>query len=419
MHYHVNVDYTINMTPTNSSWLTAAEAARALGVTPATLYAYVSRGFIRSEATPGRSRARRYARDDVDAMRRRTEERRDPQKAAAHTLRWGLPVLESAITQIADQVLYYRGYDVVELARSRSVSEVAGLLWTGRLEALPARVGSAVRGGGVADNRLPFNNRAQRVLATASAADPRGSDHRAETVASIGSGILDLMVRASGAAGEPSDPIDARLADGWRVRGNGRAAIRTALILCADHELNVSTFTSRCVASAGADPYAVVIAGLAALSGSRHGGATLRAEWLLEALANEHDVARGVSGRLRRGEMIEGFGHPLYPSGDPRARALLAVLDTSYARSPALKLARRVARKAESVIGEQPNLDFALATTARVLGLPPGSGLTIFAIGRTLGWIAHAIEQYALGQIIRPRAKYIGASAPAAGHADL
>src|SRR5262245_42899477 len=114
-----------------SSWMTAAEAARALRVTPSTLYAYVSRGYIRSESKPGSSRERRYARGDVERLRQQTEERRDPTKATARALHWGMPILESSITLIADRTLYYRGYDAVELSRTRSLEDVASLIWTG------------------------------------------------------------------------------------------------------------------------------------------------------------------------------------------------------------------------------------------------------------------------------------------------
>src|SRR5262245_53388812 len=110
--------------PANEPWMGAAEAARALGVTRPTLYAYVSRGLLRSEPGTGATRARRYARDDVDRLKRRADERRNPDKVAAHALQWGMPVLESSITLIADDTLYYRGHDAIALARSASVATV-------------------------------------------------------------------------------------------------------------------------------------------------------------------------------------------------------------------------------------------------------------------------------------------------------
>src|SRR3954447_21302494 len=127
----------INMTNDRPPWMTAIEAATLLGVNRATLYAYVSRGHIRSQAVPGVSRGRSYSRDDVERLRRRTEERRAPDKAAARTLHWGMPVLESAIALIDGQRLYYRGVDAAALARSHSLEEVAALIWTGRAEAAP------------------------------------------------------------------------------------------------------------------------------------------------------------------------------------------------------------------------------------------------------------------------------------------
>src|SRR5687767_15711329 len=125
---------------TDRSWISAAEASRLLRVSRTTLYAYVSRGYVRSQATPGPSRDRQYSREDVERLRRRTEERRNPDKAAARALQWGVPVLESSIALIDGARLYYRGHDAVVLSRSRSVAEVASLIWSGRFD-------SAVPGG--------------------------------------------------------------------------------------------------------------------------------------------------------------------------------------------------------------------------------------------------------------------------------
>ena len=129
---------------------------------------------------------------------------------------------------------------------------------------------------------------------------------------------------------------------------------------------------------------------------------------MLDSLQRSRRPYAAVRARLRRGESIDGFGHPLYRGGDPRAIALLDMLREGYAKSRELAFVLEVADAAASVTRERPNLDFALASPTRVLRLPAGSPLTIFAIGRTIGWIGHAIEQYATGQLIRPRAKYVG-----------
>jgi citrate synthase len=391
------------MKDAKAAWVDADEAVETLGVSRATLYAYVSRGRIRSEAAPGAQRRRRYSRDDIERVKARSRERRNPEKAAEQALHWGLPILESAITLIADEHIYYRGHDAGVLARARSVADVAALLWTGvadgnalgappRLPALPrAREG------------VPFIASAQSALALASADDPLAYDLRPRSVAQTGWRIVWLLTKLAAGGGRAAETVDATLASAW---GAPRSTdlIRAALIACADHELNVSTFTARCVASAGASPYNVAIAGLSALEGTKHGGATARVEASWDVLRETSDLRAAFAERLRRGEAIEGFGHPLYPGGDPRASLLLAMLPKGKAGT----FARELAAAAKAVIGEAPTVDFALVALARALGLPNGSALTLFAIGRTIGWIGHAIEQYEANAIIRPRAKYIG-----------
>jgi citrate synthase len=394
------------MNAPDDPWITAADAARALAVTRPTLYAYVSRGLIRSEAHAGSSRQRRYSRDDVDRLRRRAEARRNPETVATHALQWGMPILESSITLIAQGRVYYRGHDAVDLARSRSVAEVASLIWTGRFDApFPAVALPAER---TMSSRAPFIARAQSTLAMASTQDPFAFDLRAESVAHTGWRIVDILTRTATNARAPLSSIDDRLARAWHVRSGGGDVLRAALILCADHELNVSAFTARCVASAGANPYAAVIAGLAALEGAKHGGLTARVESMLASMRRERNLRSALAERLRRGESVDGFGHPLYRNGDPRAAALLDLLRDLYPRAPERVFADALADAGASVLRERPTVDFALAAVARVLRLPPGAPLTLFAIGRTIGWIGHAIEQYATGQIIRPRAKYVG-----------
>ena len=416
MYHHVNVDYEINMT-SERSWMTAEEASLALEVTRSTLYAYVSRGYVRSESGAGSSRARRYSRDDVERLRRRGEGRRDPDKAAAQTLQWGLPILESSITLIASNTLFYRGHDAVQLARTRSLADVASLIWTGQFDTTfpPAVPHANTRKR--PDDRLPFVPRAQAALAIASAHDPRAFDLRPRAVASSGWRILGLLAGIAAGSRARATTIEEMLAQAWDTTARSHAVLRAALILCADHELNVSSFTARCVASSGSSPYAAVIAGLAAIQGTRHGGVSLRVESLLRSLRRVRNLRAELADRLRRGEPIDGFGHPLYRDGDPRATALMSLLREAYGRSSELTFAIEVADAAGELGREQPTIDFALAAVARVLRLPAGSPLTLFALGRTIGWIGHAIEQYATEKIIRPRAKYVGV-APAADAGD-
>ena len=167
----VNIDWSINMSDTTSVDRRGRGRRACCGVSRATLYAYVSRGFVRSQSAPGSSRERRYSRDDVERLRRRTEERRDPDKAAARALQWGMPILESSIALIDGDRLYYRGHDAVGAGAIAIVEEVASLIWTGGFDARrPPTSAGAMGGARRAGQAVPFVARAQSVLAVASAA---------------------------------------------------------------------------------------------------------------------------------------------------------------------------------------------------------------------------------------------------------
>jgi citrate synthase len=388
--------------------MTARLAAEELGISLATLYAYVSRGMIRSEAAGGRSR--RYRVEDVRRLKERKERRRDPDRVVEGALHWGTPVMESAITLITDDGVYYRGRDVVALAARSTIEEVAALIWTGDASrgdelfpseppGLPSRIRAALGGG------LPPIEAFQVLLAWAGAEDPAAYDLRPAAVARTGARILRLM--ANVVAGEEARGIAETLARGWRPDDpETRALLDSALVLCADHELPVSTFVARCVASSEATPYAVVVAGLSAMGGVRHGGQVELVEDFLQEAEDIGDARAAISGRLRRGERIPGFGHSLYPGGDPRGAELLRLTSAAYSDSSAGSPS--VAGEVLDLIGERPTVDFGLVTLARALGLPPGAAVTLFALGRTVGWIGHAIEQYEGGSLIRPRARYVG-----------
>ena len=263
-------------------------------------------------------------------------------------------------------------------------------------------------------SKLAFLPRAQSLLAEAAAHDGRAFSLSEESVAVTGARIMDLMaLAASGVRSSEDATVESRLVAGWSLSRRAADLLRAAVILCADHELNVSAFTARCVASAGGTPYGAVIAGLAALEGIRHGGLSARVESMLHALRRERSASAALGTRLREVGTLDGFGHPLYPNGDPRATEILAQLAERYPRSAELRFAKDLADAALTTLEVHPSVDFALATLSRVLKLPSGSGLTLFAIGRTIGWIGHAIEQYRTGELIRPRAKYVGPTAAA------
>ena len=406
-----------------SRYLTAAEAVAVLGISLPTLYAYVSRGLIRSEAAGQRRRDRRYNRDDVDRLRQRQEQRHHPERAAEQALSWGVPVLESSLSLIVAGRLYYRGLDAVTLAGSRTFEAVAQWLWTGRDEddtvRLPIERAVLAPYAAWLKSLSPATpvERMQAILPLAAAADLAAYDLRPSAVAQTGARLLNLLVAAAvypaGAA-----PPNARLAEclqrGWQAAASveqaDRAArlIDAALILSADHELNTSAFTARCVASVRATPYQVVIAALAALNGLRHGGQVGRVEALFDEAGTPARAETVMGTWLKRGESLPGFGHPLYPDGDPRARTLLERIGETLPRSRQLAVALALVESASVLMGEHPNVDFALVAVARALKLPAGAALALFAVGRTAGWIAHAIEQYQAEPMIRPRARYVG-----------
>ncbi|MDQ3377122.1 MAG: citrate synthase [Actinomycetota bacterium] len=379
-----------------------------------TLYAYVSRGMVRSEAAEGKRRSRRYRAEDVRALLERKERRRDPEGVVEGALRWGAPVLESGITLVDGGRLFYRGRDVEGLVSEAGIEEVAALIWTGdaglAVEIFPGGaegLSPRVRGTLRTLEGLPPVELFQALLPVASAEDPVGYDLRPAGVVGTGARVLRLMAGVVGGGGEGRTAEALRR--GWCPGEPGAAALLdAALVFCADHELPVSTFAARCVASSGATPYAVVQAGLAALGGTRHGGQTELAEVFLDEVAGSGDARKVIAGRLRRGDGLPGFGHPLYPDGDPRGAGLLRIVAGSLPGSPAVGLSGAVVEEVEELTGELPTVDLALATVARALGLPAGGAVALFAVGRTVGWIGHAIEQYASNQLIRPRARYVG-----------
>jgi citrate synthase len=220
-----------------------------------------------------------------------------------------------------------------------------------------------------------------------------------------------LVARAPSSA-----PVHRLLAEVWKPGDDGFAdQVRAALVLCADHELNVSAFAARVVASTGAHLHATVCAGLSALSGPRHGGATARAYALISDARDAGSPRDFIAERLQRGDDLPGFGHALYPHGDPRAAELLARLRARHAGEPVMQELDAIVHAAEDTSGQRPNIDLMLAAICHVHALPATPALVMFAAGRLAGWLAHALEQQAMGKLIRPRARYAGVEPGAGG----
>src|SRR5204863_1385436 len=226
--------------------------------------------------------------------------------------------------------------------------------------------------------------RVQATLPIAAAADLASYDLRPAAVRQTGGRILRLVTNIV-AQRESRVPIHLALRAGWRLKGDAAAdVIRTALVLCADHELNVSAFVARCAASAGASPYDVVSAAMATLRGYKHGGAADRVLSLLAGSGTPKRARAVVANGLRRGEHLPGFGHPLYPAGDPRA-VLLLRLAQATGNEVEWRPIRNLWRAGSELLNEFPNLDFGLAAVTRTYLLPHEAPLLLFALGRTIG----------------------------------
>ena len=373
-------------------WLTAEEAMETLGVRPQTLYAYVSRGRIEARPDPDDPRRSRYRLADVGQLAERKRRGRKAAEVAASAIAWGEPVLTSAITTIAHGRLFYRGRDAVELAGHASLEATARLLRGGH--------GAAIKG--VARTPPPEEPSIRARLFTAlsrrAGIDPPARGRAPLALAAEATALLDLV--ADAAAGRiEHGPIHVRIAAAWE-RPDAADAIRRTLVLLADHELNASTFAARVTASTGASLAAASLAGLSALSGPLHGGIADRVQNLVDESLRIGPEAT-VAGRLARAGPLAGFGHPLYPEGDPRAAALLAAFDL-----PPAYAALRAA--IEEIAGDAANIDFLLTALSARFDLPPDAPFALFAVGRTAGWLAHSVEQVQTGALIRPRARYVG-----------
>jgi len=402
------------MKKSEALYLSAREAAAELAISPATLYAYVSRGLIRSEPSPD-SRSHRYRAEDIRGLKERRAPAVEPR--GFRSFDPDLPVMDSAIATITEAGAIYRGVNCVDLAEKDTLEHAATLLWdvTGVDPFAPdncPHISDTMRAIAEAARRAAPIDRAIAVLALASSADPGAFTRAPEGRAMVGARMLRLLVATMLNTTPSAEPVHQQIARAW-APDNKHAPdlIRRALVLLADHELNASTFTVRCAASTGLNLYDAVIAGLAALKGPMHGGAGVLASRLVKTLIDQ-DPEPVIRDRVALGERFAGFGHGVYKNGDPRAMSLLNALTRAGAPR---KFTREVPERIAEATGEFVNIDYALAVLVHSLRLGAGSELTLFAMARAVGWIAHASEQLQHGRLIRPRARYVG---PAPGRSS-
>lgn len=367
----------------------ADQACGRLNISAQTLYAYVSRNLLRTARHPRDSRKRLYFSVDIDHLINRQKRGRSRQDIARSTVDFGEPVLKSKISNINNGDFFYRGKNAISLSRTATLEDVFELLCQTSIN--PKMF--AKKSYYVSQHHTPFarfvDALAHQVTQDGSLGNKRSGYH-----------LLKLMACNAVKQDKPveNQAIHQQLANAWSSDPRAPDLIRQALVLSADHELNASTYASRITASAGANLPACLLTGISTLSGRYHGGLTdLCMEWMLNASKKNIDDLK-----LSSTEHPAGFGHRLYPNGDPRAIEILR-------RCPAAKSWQTVARKVKnnsnlSRNSGHPTLDFALATLEHQLELPNGAGFSIFALGRTVGWLAHCFEQRKTGSLIRPRA---------------
>jgi citrate synthase len=309
---------------------------------------------------------------------------------------FGEPVLTSAITTLSAGRLYYRGHDATILAHTATLEEVATLLWDADEDCFAGFNPHPVMAAGPDSRARAFSLLAHRA-ATDAAISGRSDKALRREGASLITDLVDAMCGQS-----RTGPLHERLARTWRVEGAKADAIRRALVLTADHELNASTFAARVAASTGATLAAGALAGLATLSGPLHGGMTAQVTAFIAEARRATDARAAAMQRLAQGLEVPGFGHPLYPLGDPRAAAIGGAVRYSDEML-------NIQRACQEVTGAPPNMDFALVAMGRSLGLPADAPFALFTIGRAVGWVAHMLEQRSSGAgLIRPRARYVG-----------
>ncbi|MFF4607494.1 citrate synthase [Streptomyces sp. NPDC001339] len=397
--------------------LTTREAADRLGVKPETVYAYVSRGQLTSRrAADGRGST--FDPKEVEALARRGG-RREPSGPA------GELAFRTGITLIDGGRCYFRGVDATELAAHYRYEEVAEWLWTGELHrgvhftAPPDALSAARRAVRALPEHCGQMDQLRAALIAAAAADPLRFDLSEEAVLGTARSLIPTLVDALppvGTAHRGAGRLAWRLWSKLTAQTPDDASLRVldaALVLLIDHDLAVSTVAVRVAASARAHPYAIVSAGFGALDGTLHGAASGLAHRMLLDVLDRGSAAAVVADHLRAGRRVPGLGHRVYPGEDPRARALFALLEDVPQARPALGAAREVISTAARHTELHANIDLALAVLTVATGMPAEAGETVFALARTVGWIAHALEEYAERPArVRPTGQYTGPRPP-------
>jgi citrate synthase len=386
-----------------NEYLTATEAMEFLGVSAQTLYAYVSRKGIRSRPIPG-TRQRRYWKADIEQLR---------QKKARVGIVHPDTKPESEITLITDNAHFYRGHSAAELAENASFETVAALLWEAdeeqtftdtppRAPALWPRL----------DKLLAEEsdvNRATALFPFLEEANPKAYDLSRAGMARTGADILRWLAAISVHAAKPTaEPIHLFFARELKLRPPEAELVRRMLVLSADHGFEPGALAVRAVASTGVTPWRSVITGLSAALGRKSKLANFDSiSRFVGEITASSDPRAVVIRRMRESDSLPGFDSSAYPSGDPRARTLLSYCEDVFGSSDtAFRRLKEALHTVKETNHLEPNFPLACIFAATKLGLGPGHSL--FHVGRAAGWIAHAIEQYQIGESRRERGLYKG-----------
>jgi citrate synthase len=375
------------VTTARGSWITTTEAAQRLGVKRATLYAYVSRGLLRSERRPGQQESL-FDRTQIDAMASAARPPGGPQ-----------PVLRfrsiaTAVSRQAEGELFYRGRSLGDVVALRSFEEAAAVvLGTTRPHASPPLTPTV----DVDLGRLPLERRVPVAVQLLAAADPFASDPDPERVRQAALPTLRAAVTLAAGTppGRPASGLTALTLAALGGDPTARAdvaVLRVLLVALLDHGLTASTVAARVAASTRAGLHDCLSAAYAAMAGPLHGAAPVAAHALL---AEDVDPSVLLARSLRERGSVVGFGHFLYPEGDPRADVVLEAL---WRRRGTARLRRRVSALAALVAqrtGARPNIDLASAAVLHALGVPAESGQVVFQVARSVGVAAHVLEEYA------------------------
>lgn len=394
--------------------ITAAETARLLGVKIETVYAYVSRGRLtRVKAENGRSSL-----FDATAVAALVPARRAQLPSDRDVRAEGIPsslLIETSVATLEPDGVRYRGRRASVCAKTMTFESVAEWLWTGidggdttTWRSDPSVVALATRVSKLLPRSALLPDHLRAITAAVASTDPLRFDLRPEAFMGAARSLLSTLVDALptrrpgrtpriNIAGQTiGDSFAARL---WlrlsplRPDATDLLTLNAALILLADHELATSTFGVRVAASTRADPYACISAGLGVLAGPLHGSASAAVQLLLVEASQPEGATSAVARLLRQGAQVPGFGHPLYPGGDPRAGELLDHLRASAPNRRRLAIVDGVLEAMNRRHPLAPNVDFALAALAFTSMMPNDAGETIFALARCSGWIAHALEE--------------------------